>query len=127
MTAYLANENIPVQDFGNLALRTGKSGAIGVILLRLRVKSPDSISQFLLSLLSQKLAWEGHFSVAPGWPVANDRITRLNYFPAVCPGSSALGTAKLLSNWALSTSQIKSVLSWPPEIASRPSGLVAAA
>lgn len=52
------------KDFGELAFRSGKQSSCGVILIRLKVRDPDFVAQFLVEVLSQNVAWEGHFSVA---------------------------------------------------------------
>lgn len=52
------------KDFGEMAFRHGKAATCGVILCRPRVRSPGYLAEFLLAVLGQDLAWEGHFSVA---------------------------------------------------------------
>jgi predicted nuclease of predicted toxin-antitoxin system len=52
------------KDFGELAFRHGKSASRGVILLRPRLQSPEFLAEFLVKVLSQRIDWEGHFSVA---------------------------------------------------------------
>ena len=52
------------KDFGDLAFYQGKQATCGVVLLRPRVRHPDYVAQFLLAVLTQPIAWEGHFSVA---------------------------------------------------------------
>jgi predicted nuclease of predicted toxin-antitoxin system len=52
------------KDFGEMAFRQGKTAACGVILLRPRLRTPDYLAQFLLTVLAQSVAWEGNFAVA---------------------------------------------------------------
>lgn len=52
------------KDFGHMAFRQGKAAACGVILFRLRMRSPGYISQFMATVLAQPMTWEGNFSVA---------------------------------------------------------------
>jgi predicted nuclease of predicted toxin-antitoxin system len=52
------------KDFGEMAYRQGKQATHGVILMRPRLRSPDDLSRFLVTVLSQPIVWEGHFSVA---------------------------------------------------------------
>jgi hypothetical protein len=50
--------------FGELAFRKGKTATSGVILLRPRVRSSDSLARFTVAVLGQAVAWEVHFCVA---------------------------------------------------------------
>jgi predicted nuclease of predicted toxin-antitoxin system len=52
------------KDFVEMAFRQGKTATCGVILLRPRVRSPNYVAQFALSVLAQTVSWEGNFSVA---------------------------------------------------------------
>src|SRR2546423_636431 len=52
------------KDFGKMVFRRGMSGSCGIILLRPRLRSPDSLARFIVSVLSQPVNWEGHFTVA---------------------------------------------------------------
>ena len=52
------------KDYGDLALRQGRQASAGVILLRPRLHDADYLAQFLLTVLQQNIAWEGHFSIA---------------------------------------------------------------
>ncbi|MBL8792570.1 MAG: DUF5615 family PIN-like protein [Planctomycetia bacterium] len=52
------------KDFGDLAFRQGRQASAGVILLRPRLRDADYLAQFLLKVLQQNIAWEGHFSIA---------------------------------------------------------------
>lgn len=52
------------KDFGELAFRAGRDATHGVILLRPRLGSPESVAAFLVKVLQQPIPWEGHFSVA---------------------------------------------------------------
>ncbi len=52
------------KDFGELAFRRGRPAARGVILLRPRLRSPEFVATFFVSVLQQKIDWEGHFAVA---------------------------------------------------------------
>jgi predicted nuclease of predicted toxin-antitoxin system len=52
------------KDFGELAFRSGKEKACGVILLRPRLRSPEHLARFLAAVLAEPVAWEGHFSTA---------------------------------------------------------------
>jgi predicted nuclease of predicted toxin-antitoxin system len=52
------------KDFGKLAFRLGTQASCGIILLRPRLRSPDYVAQFVSTVLSHAVHWEGHFSVA---------------------------------------------------------------
>ena len=52
------------KDFGELVFRHGRSGSPGVILLRPRLRSPEVVSAFIVTVLSQPIDWPGHFTVA---------------------------------------------------------------
>src|SRR5205809_5572040 len=52
------------KDFGELVFRHGKAGSRGVILLRPRLRSPQVVSAFIVTVLSQPIDWPGHFPVA---------------------------------------------------------------
>jgi predicted nuclease of predicted toxin-antitoxin system len=52
------------KDFGEMAFRQGASASSGVILLRPRLRSPDYLARFMVAVLGQSIAWEGHFCVA---------------------------------------------------------------
>jgi hypothetical protein len=52
------------KDFGEMAFRHGKDASGGVILLRPRLREPDYVVRFTLTLLAQQVDWEGRFSVA---------------------------------------------------------------
>lgn len=52
------------KDFGEMVFRRGKSGSCGVILFRPRMLSSQYLAQFVVSVLNQKLSWEGRFAVA---------------------------------------------------------------
>jgi predicted nuclease of predicted toxin-antitoxin system len=52
------------KDFGELVFRRGLAGSRGVILLRPRLRSPEIVSAFIVSVLSQPIDWTGHFTVA---------------------------------------------------------------
>ena len=52
------------KDFGEMAFRQGRQATHGVILLRPRLLPPDYLTRFMLAVLAQPVAWEGHFSVA---------------------------------------------------------------
>jgi predicted nuclease of predicted toxin-antitoxin system len=52
------------KDFGNFVFRSSKTASWGIILLRPRLRSPDYVAQFLVSVLAQPIEWQGHFAVA---------------------------------------------------------------
>jgi predicted nuclease of predicted toxin-antitoxin system len=52
------------KDFGELAFRKGVGASCGVILLRPRLRSPEFLTKFLLTVLTQDIEWQGHFTVA---------------------------------------------------------------
>ena len=52
------------KDFGEMAFRQGKPATCGVILFRPRLHSPVHVTRFVVNVLAQAVAWEGHFSVA---------------------------------------------------------------
>lgn len=67
MAMALAEERVLVtfdKDFGEMAYRGGQNAACGVVLLRPRLHSPKHVCEFLVTVLSQDVDWEGHFCVA---------------------------------------------------------------
>ena len=52
------------KDFGELVFRHGRNGSPGVILLRPRLRSPEIVTAFIVTVLSQVIDWAGHFTVA---------------------------------------------------------------
>lgn len=52
------------KDFGELVFRRGRAGSPGVILLRPRLRSPEMVTAFIVTVLSQPIDWTGHFTVA---------------------------------------------------------------
>jgi hypothetical protein len=52
------------KDFGEKAFEQGKEAIAGVILLRPRLRSPEQVAQFTVTVLTQSFDWEGHFCVA---------------------------------------------------------------
>jgi predicted nuclease of predicted toxin-antitoxin system len=52
------------KDFGDMAFDQGKTATPGVILLRPRLRSPNHVAQFTVTLLTQPIDWTGNFSVA---------------------------------------------------------------
>lgn len=52
------------KDFGQLVFQQGVLASSGIILLRPRLRSPAYLARFLVSVLSQQLRWERHFTVA---------------------------------------------------------------
>jgi predicted nuclease of predicted toxin-antitoxin system len=52
------------KDFGELVFRHGRAGSHGVILLRPRLRSPEVVTVFIVTVLSQPIDWTGHFTVA---------------------------------------------------------------
>lgn len=52
------------KDFGELVFRHGRAGSPGVILLRPRLRSPEIVTAFIVTVLSQPIEWPGHFTVA---------------------------------------------------------------
>jgi predicted nuclease of predicted toxin-antitoxin system len=52
------------KDFGEMAFRQGKTATCGVVLLRPRLRSPDHLARFMVTVLGQAISWEGNFSVA---------------------------------------------------------------
>jgi len=52
------------KDFGELVFRRGFAGSHGVILLRPRLRSPQVVTAFIVTVLSQPIDWIGHFTVA---------------------------------------------------------------
>ena len=67
------------KDFGALAFRWGLPATSGVILFRLSGDNPDADNQRVLSVLSRRTDWSGHFSV-----VTDDRI-RIRPLPGQGP------------------------------------------
>jgi predicted nuclease of predicted toxin-antitoxin system len=52
------------KDFDEMAFRQGKTATCGIVLFRPRVRSPAYVTQFVVSVLAQAIAWEGNFAVA---------------------------------------------------------------
>lgn len=52
------------KDFGELVFRHGRAASPGVILLRPRLRSPEIVTTFIVTVLSQPIDWPGHFTVA---------------------------------------------------------------
>jgi predicted nuclease of predicted toxin-antitoxin system len=52
------------KDFGELAFRLGLDSSCGVVLLRPRLRSPQFLAQFVVTVLQQPVTWQGHFAVA---------------------------------------------------------------
>ncbi len=52
------------KDFGEMVFRQGMSATCGVILFRPKIRSAQHLAQFVVSVLSQDLSWEGRFAVA---------------------------------------------------------------
>jgi hypothetical protein len=48
---------------GELVFRHGRAGSPGVILLRPRLRSPDIVTAFIVTVLSQPSDWPGPFTV----------------------------------------------------------------
>ena len=51
------------KDFGELVFLRKNIQLPGVILFRIPITSPDSLSETVLTALSSRNDWEGHFSV----------------------------------------------------------------
>jgi len=52
------------KDFGELAYRSGKPAACGVILFRLVPSSPTYVAERTVAVLQSRDDWQGHFAVA---------------------------------------------------------------
>ena len=52
------------KDFGEMAFRQGKQAICGVVLFRVRLRDAEMVARFVVSVLGQRIPWEGHFSVA---------------------------------------------------------------
>lgn len=52
------------KDFGDLTFRLGRRAAPGVILLRPRLRTRESLVMFARAVLAQDHDWAGHFAVA---------------------------------------------------------------
>lgn len=52
------------KDFGELVFRHGRAGSLGVILLLPRLRSPEIVAAFIVTILSQPIDWTGHFTAA---------------------------------------------------------------
>jgi predicted nuclease of predicted toxin-antitoxin system len=57
------------KDFGELAFRAHLPSATGIVLLRISAPSPDAMSLAIVSALSRRTDWAGHFSV-----IEDDRV-----------------------------------------------------
>jgi predicted nuclease of predicted toxin-antitoxin system len=51
------------KDFGELAFHSDLPASSGVILFRITAKSPEEVSNLILSALESREDWAGHFSV----------------------------------------------------------------
>lgn len=52
------------KDFGELVFRRGLAGSPGIILLRPRLRSPEIVGAFVVTVLSQPIDFPGNFTVA---------------------------------------------------------------
>ncbi|MCX6026221.1 MAG: DUF5615 family PIN-like protein [Chloroflexi bacterium] len=57
------------KDFGELAFRAHLPSATGNVLLRISAPSPDAMALTIVSALSRRTDWVGHFSV-----IEDDRV-----------------------------------------------------
>jgi len=57
------------KDFGELVFRTGLPAADGVVLFRIRPRSPSRAAAAVVSALESRNDWAGHFAV-----VEDDRV-----------------------------------------------------
>lgn len=57
------------KDFGELAFRAHLPSATGIVLLRISAPSPDAMALTIVSALSRRTDWVGHFSV-----IEDDRV-----------------------------------------------------
>jgi predicted nuclease of predicted toxin-antitoxin system len=51
------------KDFGELAFRFGLPAICGVVLFRIRLRSPQDVARFAVATLGRDWDWVGHFSV----------------------------------------------------------------
>ncbi len=51
------------KDFGELALKDPHYPSSGIILVRVSLKSPDLIAEYIRQILTSRDDWQGHFSV----------------------------------------------------------------
>ncbi len=51
------------KDFGELIFHSREMPPPGIILLRLRLRSPSFVAEILKTTLEQEIEWRGHFSV----------------------------------------------------------------
>ena len=66
MARALADKRVIItcdKDFGEMAFRQGKDATAGILLLRMRLQSPDAVAKILLSALAQPIDWAGKFCV----------------------------------------------------------------
>lgn len=54
------------KDFGELVLKRGLAASQGVVLFRLPMAKPAELTQRIVSALSSRTDWPGHFSVVEG-------------------------------------------------------------
>jgi len=52
------------KDLGEMAFRRGRNAIRGVMLLPPRLRAPEHVAAFMLSVLNQSIEWEGRFCVA---------------------------------------------------------------
>jgi len=57
------------KDFGELAFRAHLPSATGIVLLRISAPTPEAMSLAIVSALSRRTDWVGHFSV-----IEDDRV-----------------------------------------------------
>jgi predicted nuclease of predicted toxin-antitoxin system len=67
------------KDFGELAFLFGLPATSGVILFRLRARSPASVTRQAAAALDSQTGWAGHFSV-----IEEDRV-RMTPLPEIKP------------------------------------------
>lgn len=62
------------KDFSSAIFRRDAGYCPGVVLLRFRITSPDSVAQILHEALTQKLPWEGSLSV-----ISENQIRQISF------------------------------------------------
>jgi len=71
------------KDFGELAFRFRLPASCGVLLFRIRMRSPDIVARAVVSLLEGRADWAGYFSVVED--------TRVRMTPLPAPSDTSHG------------------------------------
>ena len=57
------------KDFGELVFYRGAEGSVGIVLFRIRKKSPAEVSHRVAEIIASRNDWKGHFSVIDDYSI----------------------------------------------------------